>query len=395
MRISAAQRTENENRIRAAMDRLLRGEIPPGGKCDIKTLATTAEVDRTAFYGTRPYAHLRTEFERRLQIVQDAGDIPDPREAQITRPKAENTKLRERLAQSEQMIDELTDFRSQAPNPRPVAGPRTHPTDGSSPASSPASTSPIPLSPGAWPPTTSPSGPPAQPRWSNSPRTFRSQFSPPCWASTSLPPSSGADAPPPTGAPTSKPAEPEHTQPNNDGAGQPLGNGHAGLQVTGRHPNRPGPGGASERWIFRPWVCRRYSGRVGAGLLKDGQGFVDTAEVDEVSGQVVAVPAVMLLKDGDGFLGAPGVGEKPSNVFRRVPSGAFGVGSSPFNRLIDPAAGGNQRQPHPKQLPLNLAPAGGGEGVEVGQNGSRLSMSAGGTPKAAKSMLTSSGGTGR
>lgn len=28
MRISAARRTENENRIRAAMDRLLRGEIP-------------------------------------------------------------------------------------------------------------------------------------------------------------------------------------------------------------------------------------------------------------------------------------------------------------------------------------------------------------------------------
>ncbi|MFG2858324.1 hypothetical protein ACGFZ9_48585 [Streptomyces mirabilis] len=114
MRISAAQRTENENRIRAAMDRLLRGEIPPGGKCDIKTLATTAEVDRTAFYGTRPYAHLRTEFERRLQTLQDAGEIPDPREAQITRLKAENAKLRERLAQSEQTIDELTDFRSQA-----------------------------------------------------------------------------------------------------------------------------------------------------------------------------------------------------------------------------------------------------------------------------------------
>jgi hypothetical protein len=39
VRISAAQRAENETRIRAAMDRLLRGEIPPGGKCDIKTLA--------------------------------------------------------------------------------------------------------------------------------------------------------------------------------------------------------------------------------------------------------------------------------------------------------------------------------------------------------------------
>jgi hypothetical protein len=114
MRISAAQRAENENRIRAAMDRLLRGEIPPGGKCDIKTLAAEAGVDRTAFYGTRPYARLRTEFERRLQTLQDAGEIPDPREAQIARLKAENAKLKERLATSEQTIDELTDFRGQA-----------------------------------------------------------------------------------------------------------------------------------------------------------------------------------------------------------------------------------------------------------------------------------------
>jgi uncharacterized protein YdcH (DUF465 family) len=114
MRISAAQRTENENRIRAAMDRLLRGEIPPGGKCDIKTLAHEAGVDRTAFYGTRPYAHLRVEFERRLQTLQQTGEIPDPREAQITRLKAENAKFKERLAKSEQMIDELTDFRTQA-----------------------------------------------------------------------------------------------------------------------------------------------------------------------------------------------------------------------------------------------------------------------------------------
>ncbi|WNI28470.1 hypothetical protein [Streptomyces sp. ITFR-6] len=114
MRISAAQRTQNENRIRAAIDRLLRGEIPPGGRCDIKTLASEAAVDRTAFYGIRPYSHLRTEFERRLQALQDAGEIPDPREAQISRLKAENTKLQERLAKSEQTIDELTDFRSQA-----------------------------------------------------------------------------------------------------------------------------------------------------------------------------------------------------------------------------------------------------------------------------------------
>ncbi|MFD9339911.1 hypothetical protein ACFWBF_36885 [Streptomyces sp. NPDC060028] len=96
------------------MDRLLRGEIPPGGKCDIKTLAGEAAVDRTAFYGTRPYSHLRVEFARRLQALQQAGDIPDPREAQITRLKTENAKLRERLDRSKQTIDELTDFRTQA-----------------------------------------------------------------------------------------------------------------------------------------------------------------------------------------------------------------------------------------------------------------------------------------
>lgn len=114
MRITADQRAVNENRIRAAIDRLLRGDIPPGGRCDVKTLAREAGVDRTAFYGTRPYAHLRAEFEQRLQALQDAGEIPDPRQAQIARLKAEITKLNDRLDQSAQTIDELTDFRSQA-----------------------------------------------------------------------------------------------------------------------------------------------------------------------------------------------------------------------------------------------------------------------------------------
>jgi hypothetical protein len=114
MRITAAQRTANENRIRAAMDRLLRGEIPPGGRCDIKTLATEAGVDRTALYGNRPYAHLRAEFERRLQTHQETGDHPDPRDAQITRLKNQATALKQRLAQSANTIDDLTDFRAQA-----------------------------------------------------------------------------------------------------------------------------------------------------------------------------------------------------------------------------------------------------------------------------------------
>jgi hypothetical protein len=114
MRITAAQRIQNENRIRAVMDRLLRGEIPPGGNCDVKTLAVEAGVDRTAFYGTRPYAHLRAEFEHRLQQLLQVGETPDPKAAQIERLKTEVDKLKTNLAQANSTIQDLTDFRSQA-----------------------------------------------------------------------------------------------------------------------------------------------------------------------------------------------------------------------------------------------------------------------------------------
>ena len=114
MRISAGQRTENENRIRAAMDRLLRGEIPPGGKCDVKTLALEAGVDRTAFYGSRPYARLREEFEARLAAVIEDGDAPDPRDAQISRLKAQAATLTGRLARQDAVIADLTGFKTQA-----------------------------------------------------------------------------------------------------------------------------------------------------------------------------------------------------------------------------------------------------------------------------------------
>ncbi|MDX3639597.1 hypothetical protein [Streptomyces sp. MB09-02B] len=46
--------------------------------------------------------------------MRETGEILDPREAQITRLKAENTRLRERLARSEETVEELSDFRSQA-----------------------------------------------------------------------------------------------------------------------------------------------------------------------------------------------------------------------------------------------------------------------------------------
>ena len=114
MRISAEQRQHNEARVRTAMDRLLRGQIPPGGKCDIKTLAREANVDRTAFYGHRPYAHLREEFEQRLQALHTIGDPPDPRHAQIARLKNELDTLKQRIARRDQTIAELTDVNAEA-----------------------------------------------------------------------------------------------------------------------------------------------------------------------------------------------------------------------------------------------------------------------------------------
>jgi hypothetical protein len=114
MRISAGQRHATEQRIRQTIDQLLGGDIPAGGKCDVTTLARQAGVDRTAFYGTRPYAHLRAEFEKRLQASRRNGEHPDPRDAQIHRLKTTIGTLQQRIVRHEQAACELTEFRQQA-----------------------------------------------------------------------------------------------------------------------------------------------------------------------------------------------------------------------------------------------------------------------------------------
>ncbi|MFF4078914.1 hypothetical protein ACFYZN_05870 [Streptomyces sp. NPDC001777] len=120
-RISEADRTRNEEAIRAAMDRLLRGELPPGGKCDLKTLAAEAGVTRTGFYpkknrdGTTrpgPYQHLAEEFERRLTAQREAGEAPDPRTAQIERLKTQVAELKERVTKRDEAIAQLTAFKT-------------------------------------------------------------------------------------------------------------------------------------------------------------------------------------------------------------------------------------------------------------------------------------------
>ncbi|WP_323136465.1 hypothetical protein [Streptomyces sp. NBC_01446] len=89
----------------------------------MKTLAAEAGVTRTAFYpkknrdGTTrpgPYQHLAEEFERRLRTLQEAGEVIDPRTAQIERFKAKVTELKERLAQRDETIAELTTFKELA-----------------------------------------------------------------------------------------------------------------------------------------------------------------------------------------------------------------------------------------------------------------------------------------
>ncbi|GAA3728531.1 hypothetical protein GCM10022225_07340 [Plantactinospora mayteni] len=104
------QRRHIEAGIRAAMDRLLRGNLPPGGRCDVKTLAAAAAVTRNSLYTT--YSRLKDEFERRRERQRDAGVTADPRQAQIARLKADNAALRERLADRDTTIAHLTALRT-------------------------------------------------------------------------------------------------------------------------------------------------------------------------------------------------------------------------------------------------------------------------------------------
>lgn len=122
-RISDSDRARNEEAIRAAMDRLLRGELPPGGKCDLKTLALESGVTRTGFYPKknrddttrpRPYQHLAEEFERRLAALQEAGEIVDPRAAQIERLKTQVAELKERVTKRDEALAELTALKTLA-----------------------------------------------------------------------------------------------------------------------------------------------------------------------------------------------------------------------------------------------------------------------------------------
>ncbi|WP_217576289.1 hypothetical protein [Streptomyces sp. GbtcB7] len=122
-RITDEERARNEQAIRAAMDRVLSGQLRPGRRCDLKTLAQEAGVPRTGFYPRKtpdgsvrpgPYQHLAREFQRRVDAQQRAGTIADPRAAQIERLKRVIESLKMRLAAQEATIAELTEFKTLA-----------------------------------------------------------------------------------------------------------------------------------------------------------------------------------------------------------------------------------------------------------------------------------------
>ncbi|MFC5204768.1 hypothetical protein [Streptomyces kaempferi] len=83
MALSHQRRDQIERRIRAAIDRLLAGQIPSGGACDVKTLSREAGISRASLY--RTWGHLKDEFEKRRAAAWAAGQQPDPREARIAR----------------------------------------------------------------------------------------------------------------------------------------------------------------------------------------------------------------------------------------------------------------------------------------------------------------------
>jgi hypothetical protein len=112
MRITDQTRGQTEQRIRAAMDRLLQGGTPAGGGCDLRSLAAEAGVARSSLYTT--YRHLKVEFEQRRSRQSADGTAVDARQEQIARLRTEADRLRERLTAHREELAELAAFGTRA-----------------------------------------------------------------------------------------------------------------------------------------------------------------------------------------------------------------------------------------------------------------------------------------
>lgn len=98
-------------------------ELPAGGHCDLKALATEAGVSRSgstqrrtsaAPFGPAPTRTSRTSSSAVWTHSPPPAPFPDPRQAQIERLRADNADLRQRLTDRETRKKELTDFKTRA-----------------------------------------------------------------------------------------------------------------------------------------------------------------------------------------------------------------------------------------------------------------------------------------
>jgi hypothetical protein len=72
--MAAERQVQTEDRIRAAINQLLAGNVPEGLKCDVKSLCVLAKVPRATLY--RTYPHLKAEFEQRLGNARNTDRQP-------------------------------------------------------------------------------------------------------------------------------------------------------------------------------------------------------------------------------------------------------------------------------------------------------------------------------
>ncbi|MFJ3692325.1 hypothetical protein ACIPWB_31995 [[Kitasatospora] papulosa] len=89
----------------ARATRLLAGQVPPGGACDVKMLAREADIFRAALY--RTWGHLKEEFEKRRAAARAAGQQPDPGEARVARLRDLKQRLIGKLARTHTELTQL------------------------------------------------------------------------------------------------------------------------------------------------------------------------------------------------------------------------------------------------------------------------------------------------
>lgn len=105
-----ADRFQVEDRIRAAIQTLLAGEIPIGMNRDITSLCALAGVPRATLY--RTYPHLKAIFEEQRSHLQDATHSTNTDAETRQKIRTEKDQLQLKLAAMTNKVHELEHFKS-------------------------------------------------------------------------------------------------------------------------------------------------------------------------------------------------------------------------------------------------------------------------------------------